>query len=266
MINKIFNKIYYINLDRRPDRNEHMKNIMKENDFNAERIPAVDGSKLNLDNVTNTVTDKGLNDAKNIHQKVYTPLTPGAIGCAMTHRNIWQKIVDENIPNALILEDDIRVNFGNNKLQKISENMPYYDILFLGYNDCVFKYFITSVNDQFIRTTMVAGLYGYAVSKQGAQKLLKLFPISLQLDSEISKKLKTFNAYLVKPDYRIIFSDPSENAIEFGTDIQVRDYDYFMDNNKNMVKTSNVILQIFLFLFVIFICVIVYFLILSFAK
>eukprot|EP00331_Platyophrya_macrostoma_P010723 CAMPEP_0176426198 /NCGR_PEP_ID=MMETSP0127-20121128/11810_1 /TAXON_ID=938130 /ORGANISM="Platyophrya macrostoma, Strain WH" /LENGTH=202 /DNA_ID=CAMNT_0017807441 /DNA_START=273 /DNA_END=881 /DNA_ORIENTATION=+ len=34
-------------------------------------------------------------------------LTPGAIGCALGHRRIWQRVVDEDIKTALILEDDV---------------------------------------------------------------------------------------------------------------------------------------------------------------
>jgi glycosyl transferase family 25 len=33
-------------------------------------------------------------------------LTPGVIGCALSHLKIYKKIVDENIPLALVLEDD----------------------------------------------------------------------------------------------------------------------------------------------------------------
>lgn len=36
-------------------------------------------------------------------------LTPGEIGCTLSHRAVLRKIVDENIPVALVLEDDARL-------------------------------------------------------------------------------------------------------------------------------------------------------------
>ena len=34
-------------------------------------------------------------------------LTAGALGCALGHRAIWQRVVDENLQRCLILEDDV---------------------------------------------------------------------------------------------------------------------------------------------------------------
>lgn len=36
------------------------------------------------------------------------PMTLGEVGCFLSHYNIWKKIVDENLKDALVLEDDIR--------------------------------------------------------------------------------------------------------------------------------------------------------------
>ena len=37
---------------------------------------------------------------------VQDPLTPGEVGCALSHLNLYKHIIDNNIPNALIMEDD----------------------------------------------------------------------------------------------------------------------------------------------------------------
>jgi len=69
---KIFEKIFYINLDRRPDRDNNVKNIMNELNLSANRISAVDGTKLDLDSIPNDIiTPKGIADANNNNQKVY---------------------------------------------------------------------------------------------------------------------------------------------------------------------------------------------------
>lgn len=264
MSSEIIKKIFYINLDRRPDRNKNVlwlinelnklsPNFNSENsdesgcagqsinlyDIPVERISAVDGSKLNLDLISNQIiTKEGIYDAKNKKQRVYVPLTPGAIGCALSHKEAWQKIIDENLDNALILEDDIRFdkNF-KTKLEQYAHYFPKeYDIIFLGYHPSSFKHLHKNeYNEYIIKTNQVYGLFGYIVSNRGAYKLMEIFPITKQIDTEIHKNFHTIDAYLLKPKNRIIFSDPSENAKQFGTDIQTREgfianLEHFADN------------------------------------
>lgn len=235
----LFDKIYYINLDRRPDRKTHVETVTKQLNLSAERIAATDGSKLDLDAIPkNIITEDGIKDAKNKNQKVYVPLTAGGIGCAMSHHTIWKKIVDENVASALILEDDIRFDpLFHHKLELYKKSWPKtYDVVFLGYHPSTFKHLQNispnhsnnhndekHTSDIFARPNKAYGLFGYIVSKKGAEKLLKIFPITLQIDSEMLHNKNGINAYAVKPSFRVIFSDPSETSEEFGTDIQVRE-------------------------------------------
>lgn len=235
-------RIFYINLDRRPDRNANVKKQLKDIGLLqiAERVSAVDGSKLDLrmvkpgnnptvnPMVNPIVTPKGINDALNMTKGLYIPLTRGAIGCAMSHRAIWIRIRDDPmIKSALILEDDIEID--KNFVFKFNMNRRYvplnYDVLFLGYHPSSIKYFSKDENAAFVRSNKVYGLFGYIVTKQGAEKLLKMFPISEQVDTELYKCIHKYgiNAYLLKPNLRLITSEPSEVATKFGTDIQVRE-------------------------------------------
>jgi GR25 family glycosyltransferase involved in LPS biosynthesis len=62
----------------------------------------------------------------NLHAPYYPfRLRPGEIGCFLSHRRIWQKMVDESIPQLLILEDDIEMlpNF-DQSLQHAVETTP----------------------------------------------------------------------------------------------------------------------------------------------
>jgi GR25 family glycosyltransferase involved in LPS biosynthesis len=229
-------KIFYINLDRRQDRRNHIQNLLKLHSFEdiAERIKAVDGSKLNLDKIPSTIiTANGIKDAKNKKSRVFVPLTKGAIGCAMSHMIAWQKIIDENLSSALIVEDDIRIHEPIKRklhqyLSKAKELS--FDILYLGYSPATLKYIIMPKNvdpkkEMFIRSKETFGLFAYIVSRKGAEKLLKIFPIEKQLDTAISKALKNhnINALLLYPEEQIITSDISEKSVEFGTDIQKRE-------------------------------------------
>jgi len=88
-------KIFVINLDRS---NERLKNCVrqaKKYNFKLDRFPAIDGSKLN---------DQEIKDVHPICRHFLC--TNSMIGCGLSHYYILKKIVDENIQTALVLEDD----------------------------------------------------------------------------------------------------------------------------------------------------------------
>lgn len=238
----LYDTIFYINLDKRTDRRSHMEKLIKNIGYEkiTKRIQGVDGLILDINNVShNIITNEGKADALNEKLHVYVPLTVGAIGCALSHRNIWNIIAnDDNINSALILEDDIDID--NEYHTKLQTYIPYipddFEILFIGYHPTSIEHNKVSVNNLLLKCNKVFGLFGYILTKKGAKKLLNIFPISYQIDTEMSKAYTDMNAYIVKPDYRIIFSEPSEIAVKFGTDIQKRD-----NIKKNIESFSNII-------------------------
>lgn len=248
-------RIFYINLDRRPDRDKHIRTELSKHNQNknqtlldiTERVSAVDGSRLDLDDISkNIITSEGITAAKNKTNMEGISLTPGAIGCAMSHRNIWLRIKnDPNIDNALILEDDIDLdkNFISKLIDYQNITIPY-DILFLGYHPATIKYIQNKSNI----AKKVYGLFGYIVTKKGANKLLKIFPITRQIDTELSESFGKFNinVIILGPDQRIITSEPSEIATTFGTDIQTK------TNNINIIEpyTSDMLPVYFFYILV----------------
>jgi len=214
----IFDKIIYINLDRRLDRKANVIEQLKKVELVniTERFSAIDGKKLDLNNIDkNIITPIGIDFAKK-SEIIYTHLTVGAIGCAMSHRAIYQKIINENINSCLILEDDITIDDRFNEKIKYIENQISnidYDLFFLGFHP-------GTTYDETMRYKSVYGLFGYIVTKSGAKKLLDLFPITYQIDTEISRNTDKINIYGVKYSDRIILSDQSQYSYKFGTDIQ----------------------------------------------
>ncbi|UUP16292.1 glycosyltransferase family 25 protein [Nitratireductor thuwali] len=85
-------KIYYINLDRSPDRRQFMNDQFHAFGLPAERIPAVDGEHIDLGS----------------HPE--SGLSPGEIGCFLSHRAAWKKLVESSDPNAIIFEDDAHLS------------------------------------------------------------------------------------------------------------------------------------------------------------
>ena len=49
----------------------------------------------------------------------------GSIACFWSHRKIWQKIVDEGIEDAVILEDDVILKDDVNSFPNVSEQTPF---------------------------------------------------------------------------------------------------------------------------------------------
>ena len=187
-VNYVLDRIFYINLDRRLERDQNVKSeLTKHNLLNipnmVDRISAVDGSQLDLDTVPNTIiTSDGIINAKSKTGRVGISLTPGAIGCALSHRKAWTKIRDDpSIQTALILEDDIQLEKDFVPILKyyLETVKNKYDVLFLGYHPATIKYMqINKMNESelFFQTSKVYGLFGYVVTKNGAKKLLKIFP------------------------------------------------------------------------------------------
>jgi GR25 family glycosyltransferase involved in LPS biosynthesis len=86
---KYFDHIFFINLDRRPDRLELITEQLKKVNIEAERVTAVDGSLLDADpKIGNGWNHKGV------------------AGCALSHRKVIQLAKEHNYNNFLVIEDD----------------------------------------------------------------------------------------------------------------------------------------------------------------
>ena len=84
---------------------------MSSNNIKYERLPAVDGSTIN--------NDSRLTDFCN------TFCTNGIKGCALSHRTIWEKMVENNYKNVLVFEDDAIIDEKfDSKFQHIWNYLP----------------------------------------------------------------------------------------------------------------------------------------------
>lgn len=114
---------YVINLERRKDRLENFLDRFP-GCGNAKKInilKAVDGR--NLESSGGALYKEFLNSLKARNLKPW--INTGEIGCLLSHLSIWNKIIDENIPYALIYEDDAL--FAENyihRLKKVVAEIP----------------------------------------------------------------------------------------------------------------------------------------------
>jgi GR25 family glycosyltransferase involved in LPS biosynthesis len=121
-MNKI-DKIYYINLDRRPDRNTHFLNQCRQHDLpfsKIQRLQAVDGLTFDFTEEINKMfvncdyfrTLKAYRES-NMPEKQYNmavELTRKIMGNQLSHYIILNDIVNNNYDYAIIFQDDSKFN------------------------------------------------------------------------------------------------------------------------------------------------------------
>ena len=215
-INNLFDKIYYINLKRRTDRKKHVEEQLNKYATNYTRFDAYDGEKLDLNNLNNNIIHKdNLKDALSDKKTFGITLTLGAIGCAMSHRSIWEKIANSNYEKVLIVEDDIEINDNIYNFNSIYNEVPKdWDILYIGSGQYKKNEKITN---NIAKLDHAFGLFGYILNSRSARKLLdNTFPLKQQIDSSIYKSNKNIKAYIVEPVMIIPRRD-------LKTDIQILD-------------------------------------------
>ncbi|XP_018577272.1 glycosyltransferase 25 family member [Anoplophora glabripennis] len=173
-----FDKIFMINLRRRPERRRRMFACFDELGLEVTTLDAVDGQNLNESFLEGI---QFMPEFKDPYHK--RPMTLGEIGCFMSHFNIWKEIVANGYENTLVLEDDIRFEpFFRLKVAKLMEElrgMPEWDLVYLGRkrlqeNDEPW----VEGSDQLVKVGYSYWTLGYVLSSSGARKLLDADPLS----------------------------------------------------------------------------------------
>jgi GR25 family glycosyltransferase involved in LPS biosynthesis len=124
---KVIEPVFVVSLESNFARVQHVKNMLKTISVNAEIVPAVDVGKITRDELKQFI-DKG-----DVAETYYDDLTPGELGCAMSHLSVWRKIVDAGFEQALVLEDDFMFcqNFSE-KYYRLKNALPKdFDVTFL---------------------------------------------------------------------------------------------------------------------------------------
>lgn len=123
-------KIYVVNMDSRTDRWAHVSKQLDNLGLKYERLSATVGKELSIEQ------QKLFNKRKFLLEQK-KPVVLGEIGCAYSHRRIWQNIIDNDIDYALVLEDDVNLdvklldflanekNYNEFDMLNISSNEPY---------------------------------------------------------------------------------------------------------------------------------------------
>jgi glycosyl transferase family 25 len=199
--NSIVDKVYVINLDKDTDRLDKVDKQLKDNGIQYERFPGILGVTVG----TNTALSRFCNQF----------CTDGMKGCALSHNNIWKKMIADGHSAVLVFEDDISLSEDfDNHLKKIWSQVPNdFDIVYLGCQlkcgdnnivptvvNKVFGQSPEPVNENVLRVKGSSGFYGYIISNRAARKLLML-PIHTHIDVQLQIWIQQYklNAYSVSP-------------------------------------------------------------------
>ena len=90
-------KAYCINLDRRPDRLDHMTGQFGRHGMPFERIPAVDCQRPEV----------AAEATKCLPTSLGPRISAAAYACFQSHREAWRRLVASGESHGLILEDDL---------------------------------------------------------------------------------------------------------------------------------------------------------------
>jgi glycosyl transferase family 25 len=193
---------FIINLSQDVERKEIITGEMKKNDINFSFIEAVDGRILSKEDI-----EKYYNENKAV-ELFNHKLSTGEIGCALSHIKIYEKMVFEEIPNALIMEDDVfiidrKINEVIKNLEKIyPADIPV--IILLGH----IKKYISNKNDMIIDEKYSlydsyrgSGAFGYFITKSAAKILIEnIFPVYVVADKWEYIQEKFFPVKILIPD------------------------------------------------------------------
>jgi GR25 family glycosyltransferase involved in LPS biosynthesis len=225
-------RIAYINLKSRSDRSEaFLANNRAGLDAAAipwRRVDGIDGREL-ANSTADELVGRGIIRRDGLPEG-YPPHTWGHLGCALSHRSLWEQAAGSDDGDVLvILEDDGQVcpQFGARlrRALDLAKNRGPWDVLHLGFNadapltiqfDCprievklicqdhgrpagIGVPFAVSWPEQapdgemlLARVIDIHGICGYAVSAQGARNLLAAcFPMTAtSIDGTISRQAK----------------------------------------------------------------------------
>jgi GR25 family glycosyltransferase involved in LPS biosynthesis len=206
--------IYWINLDRSTDRRNNMEKLLSNFNVKNERISAVDGKNMKID-------DKYF---ENINININKSHSNYEYACLLSHLNTILKFSQSNYNYALICEDDISLDFAkywDKPVSQIAKEAPAnWDIIML------FSTFSKDVDNVFTLKTSTIPIYGtgaYLISKQAAVKIIN--------------KIYKNNKFILLPNFKYV----SDEYIYGLVNTYIYKYPYFVSkiNNDSNIHPEN---------------------------
>jgi len=220
--------VWVINLDKSKARWEQCKEEFATQGVKAERFPATYGAHMSREEMKEKTT-----------WSARYFCTPGMVGCFMSHLNIWKKVVEDDLPAVVVLEDDVVIypDF-NERLKVLLKELPKdWDVCLLGAVGCIneedepihMKSFgmITgggrkkegksrTISPNVFIPYKPAGTHSYMVSRKGAEVLSRLLPKPRYHVDITAWALKELRLYMAKPILATQRFDEADTTVSKG--------------------------------------------------
>lgn len=261
-------KTKVVNLERRLDRKENTVNNLKNgNVIDYEFIKAIDGKDLKF-------TQK----LANLFRGNDFGNRCGIMGCALSHYNIWNDLLNDPINDFyLVFEDDFTItNDYQNKVNKLKEMLALKEVTFLGYHmfntnrelhsDIYDKESEDIIIESLNKNIYLGGTFNYTINKSGAKKLLDyienngikhgidfLMKICANLETYETQPHLTFSKWVeiigndvdsdIQHDFEKINFEEIENKFLTENYVFIQkydqmDYDLYYRHNKNKMSSA----------------------------
>ena len=196
---------YVINLKTSYARKEYMKRILfPYKDLDVTFVEAVDGRLLS------EVQLQTIFDMQACVQRNGRIINPGEIGCTLSHRKCYQRLLDSSYGYALILEDDISIvgdmNAAINDIVAGFMNSQKPRILFLSGDYWYWR------KKAIAKVFWAVGSYAYFINSAAAERILKIGkPFSVADDWDLYKtngvELYAIHPYIIDANISDLPSD-----------------------------------------------------------
>lgn len=202
-------KFFIINLEQDIEKRQKITALCESLGLNYEIIKAIYGKALSEDEIKQNTYPK--EEQLKLFKRT---LSLGEIGCAMSHRLCYQKIIEQKLENAIILEDDAVFDESLLEFLKHKNEFPKdLELLLLGhqrqiYSDDGFRIespfslrFNKRISNRNLKRLVGRGngAYGYYITNNGAQKLLKIMN-KFHLPADLYTSNENFiNLYAIYP-------------------------------------------------------------------
>ena len=160
----MFTNTFIIHMDHETQKRTLLEEQLRREQVPYEFVSAVDGQNDDLSQYTFSVLSSW---SEPFTRKT---VTRGEIGCALSHYRLWERIVRDQLPYTLILEDDAVLCSDFLRKSEVLQSFSY-EFMYLGrkplHTDEI------AITPSIVRAKYSYGTHAYVLSYEGAQKLLK---------------------------------------------------------------------------------------------
>lgn len=228
-------KVFVVNRKKDLERRQYIIDHFKENGINDyEFFDAVDGSKL---------SDSYVNRCRSLLSTIIMKgkkINRGELGCALSHLGIYEKIISNNMPGALVFEDDAVI-----KKPNLIENVEK-STRFLGESASVISYGYlsskgaVSIPYEIKKLRKLSRTHCYYINQKGAKNMISAYGDYPFMPIDKFKQLRKMGALKLysSKEYLCSFKDDGSiiDSISSGTEFRRNDIGFIKARAIEIVK------------------------------